>query len=435
MFGAERSAWIVLAFSSYGGAAPVVRGTNAAAHDRCRFDTPSPILRTMRFPHLPTASLAALALAGSSFAQSQPAVIVRIENLAPDAGTFLTPLWVGFQDGSFDLYDTGALASALPFAGSFALERMAEDGDLATLITDFATLQPGGPQGVIRSNGAMPPIAPGASVARLFQVDPSVDRYFSYASMVLPSNDAFIANANPKASELFNAQGAFVGNSFVVSGTQVRDAGTEVNDELPATTAFFGQQTPDTGVATSDPIAVHPGFAAPNQGGILADPMFANADFTQPGYELLRVSFTEVDRGGFFQFGGILDASQAVAATPVSSAGVGTTLVRLDGASNQLQVVAAIANLTGPITVAHLHVGRAGENGPVVLDLTPFIVPNGNGGTIQSRFLAAALTGPFANEADAFGALLAEAATGGIYLNVHTAQNPGGEVRAQLRTF
>ena len=101
-----------------------------------------------------------------------------------------------------------------------------------------------------------------------------------------------------------------------------------------------------------------------------------------------------------------------------------------------MQVLATVDGLTGPITVAHLHVARAGETGPVVLDVTPFVTPNGpNGGTIQARFDASALTGPFAAEADPLGAFLAEAVTGGIYLNVHTAANPDGEVRAQLRSF
>lgn len=32
-------------------------------------------------------------------------VRVTVENLSPDAGTFLTPAWVGFHNGEFDLYD------------------------------------------------------------------------------------------------------------------------------------------------------------------------------------------------------------------------------------------------------------------------------------------------------------------------------------------
>ena len=57
------------------------------------------------------------------------------------------------------------------------------------------------------------------------------NRFFSYASMVIPSNDAFIASADPTAHAVFDELGNFVGGSFVVYGSRVRDAGTEVNDE------------------------------------------------------------------------------------------------------------------------------------------------------------------------------------------------------------
>lgn len=36
---------------------------------------------------------------------AQTQVIVNIENLAPQQGTFLTPVWVGFHNGNFDIYD------------------------------------------------------------------------------------------------------------------------------------------------------------------------------------------------------------------------------------------------------------------------------------------------------------------------------------------
>ena len=57
-------------------------------------------------------------------------VQVTIENLAPADGNFLTPAWVGFHDGTFDVYDLGAPASA-------ALERLAEDGNTEPLSDGF----------------------------------------------------------------------------------------------------------------------------------------------------------------------------------------------------------------------------------------------------------------------------------------------------------
>jgi len=55
----------------------------------------------------------------ASHPSNMTSVTVTIENLAPMGGTFLTPVWVGFHDGGFDLYDNGAAVSA-------ELERLAE---------------------------------------------------------------------------------------------------------------------------------------------------------------------------------------------------------------------------------------------------------------------------------------------------------------------
>ena len=42
-------------------------------------------------------------------------------------------------------------------------------------------------------------------------------------------------------------------------------------------------------------VQLHPGFHPPGSGGILDDPMFANADFTQPGYQVARVRVEQVN--------------------------------------------------------------------------------------------------------------------------------------------
>lgn len=212
-------------------------------------------------------------------------VRVTIENLAPETGTFLTPFWVGFHNGTFDVYDSGAPASA-------ALERLAEDGNTAPLSADFAASGAGAVDATIL--GPAGPIAPGEVATMTFNLDPlaAVNRFFSYASMVIPSNDAFVGSASPNAHAVFDELGNFVGGSFVIYSSRVRDAGTEVNDEVPANTAFFGQAMPDTGVVEGGVIRTHDGFLPAGSGGILDDPMFAGADFTQPGYEIARITLS-----------------------------------------------------------------------------------------------------------------------------------------------
>ncbi len=216
-------------------------------------------------------------------------VRVTIQNLAPATGTFLTPLWVGFHDGTFDTYDLGSPASP-------AIERIAEDGDSQQLFASFKANAVGGIDSEIFGAGAPPVFDPGESASITFILDQNspLTRYFSYASMIIPSNDAFIANGDPMAHPIFDPGGKFLGADFIVLGSAVRDAGTEVNDELPQNTAFFGQAIDNTGVVENGVITIHPGFNSPGSGGILDAAKFAGADFKLDGYQIARITVSLV---------------------------------------------------------------------------------------------------------------------------------------------
>lgn len=180
-------------------------------------------------------------------------VTVKVENLSPEGGLYFTPVWVGFHDGSFDLYDMGAAASA-------GVERFAEDGDFATLRTEFSAF--GGLDDVLvnpEGFAGAPVFDPGMSTHQVFDLSPTEHTYFSYGTMIIPSNDAFIANGNPMAHQLFDNDGEFTGPiSFVVYGAEVLDAGTEANTESDA--AFLNQSAPNTGESTNERVSLHPGF-------------------------------------------------------------------------------------------------------------------------------------------------------------------------------
>jgi hypothetical protein len=69
--------------------------------------------------------IAATIAAGSTLAMASTAtantlVKVTIENLSPSNGLVITPLWVGFHDGTFDTFNLGSPATA-------SLERLAEE--------------------------------------------------------------------------------------------------------------------------------------------------------------------------------------------------------------------------------------------------------------------------------------------------------------------
>jgi hypothetical protein len=78
--------------------------------------------------------------------------------------------------------------------------------------------------------------------------------------MIIPSNDFFIANGNEQAHSIFDQEGNFIGADFIVFGTNVLDAGTEENDEIPANTAFFGQMAPNTGNPENGVVQLAQGF-------------------------------------------------------------------------------------------------------------------------------------------------------------------------------
>lgn len=383
---------------------------------------------------LSSIGLMTLAAAPLAFGASIPSVVVTVENQAVERGGFQTPVWGGIHDGTFDLYDRGvALGDRTDneeLISREPVERIAEDGITDAITAEFAQLQLGAPQTTFLAPGG--PLQPGSRSSTTLNIsDPSLQQYFSYASMVIPSNDAFVANGSPLAHKIFDDNGRFVAEDFIVAGSEVLDAGTEVNDELAGNTAFLNQAAPNTGVDENGVITLSTGFAAPGTltypDGVLNHPAFANADFTAEGARTLQFGFRFVDLGGRVRLNATLSPDQEVAPELVESNASGRAfLTARDG--DQVRVAAFFRGLTGAPVMAHLHLGQAGVNGPVVVDLTPSL----RGNSIIFNIRAANVTGPLAEAEDPFRSLLNELAAGNIYVNIHTAANPGGELRGQV---
>jgi len=87
---------------------------------------------------------------------------------------------------------------------------------------------------------------------------------------------------------------------------------------------------------------------------------------------------------------------------------------------NEFEFYVLHDSLSGPVSGAHFHNAAAGTNGPVVIDLTDDISPVGN-----------FISGTRPLSLDIFNSLL----KGDYYINLHTAANPGGEVRGQAYKF
>lgn len=211
---------------------------------------------------------------------------VIVENLAPTNGATLTPVWVGFHNGQFDNYNRGEVIPA-------GFEALAEDGNTAEVSAQFASSGFGAVDGTLGGS----PFGPTGIASGFFTVN-STDanaRYFNYASMIVPSNDTWIANGNPLARQVFDDSGNFTPLDFIVAGSSAVDAGTEVNDEIPANTAFFGQQTPNTGTDENGVVTGATGLQPAGSGGILDDPRFANANYVD--YDVARIVVTELNSG------------------------------------------------------------------------------------------------------------------------------------------
>ena len=222
------------------------------------------------------------------------ALRISFKNTSAPGGTALTPLFVGFHDDSFDLYDLGQAASP-------GLEALAEDGNNAVVAGEVAAADADAQTtNVVGDRG---PVAAGETASTIINVNGASNGFASFGSMVLPSNDAFIGTAN--AVQLFDAAGNFKGESTTVfTGASVRDAGTEENTEQDA--AFINQTGPNTGVIEGGVVTNHPGFngsvgnpggeqtilGGTNAFGELIDPVAA--DFTLPGAQIAEVHINTV---------------------------------------------------------------------------------------------------------------------------------------------
>jgi hypothetical protein len=228
-------------------------------------------------------------VAGLSAQADVVPVTFTVTNLQPANGNNLAPMSFMAHTGSFDWFNSGQ-------PGSEAVQRLAEDGENAQLLA-MGTQSPSfGVAGHTPGGGIMP--GESRTVTLMLDTADPLHRFFSYGAMFVPSTDAFIANDNPMAFPLFDAGGNLIqrvgATAIIVDGpTGVWDAGTEVNDEVPANVPGLGQVAPNTGPAETNVVRLHPGFmGSVRLGGSIGAILAAHpgADFTAPGALVARIT-------------------------------------------------------------------------------------------------------------------------------------------------
>jgi len=113
------------------------------------------------------------------------------------------------------------------------------------------------------------------------------------------------------------------------------------------------------------------------------------------------------------KFKATLDAKSEV--PPNASAGTGTADIDYDPATKKLSWKVTYSGLSGPATAAHFHgPAEVGKNAGVAV-----AIPN-------------ATSSPAEGSATLTDAQAADLEAGKYYVNVHTKDNPGGEIRGQV---
>ena len=97
------------------------------------------------------------------------------------------------------------------------------------------------------------------------------------------------------------------------------------------------------------------------------------------------------------------------------SAGTGSLQAHVNKDTRLFNWTVTYSGMTGPLTGGHFHgPAMAGSNGPVVV---PF---------------SGSLASPISGSATLSDAQMADLMAGKWYVNLHTAANPGGEIRGQV---
>lgn len=384
-------------------------------------------MKILRFPGRSAALAAALALAvgvgtGAVQAQVGPSdYTVTVENLM--TGQPISPPVFATHDKTVSLFALGGAAST-------DIEAVAEDGDQTALVTSLLAnpavtdvFDVGEPLTLLNTT------AGAFEDAATFTITASPGDRLSFVGMLICTNDGFMGlNGLPMPK---SGNRVFWANAY--------DAGTEDNTEVsedmadPCTdlgpSALPGD--PDgninAGVDTTPhgPIALHPGI-----GGA--------GELSTTGHDwLLPVVRVTVTRDGpsatkfIARLAGVSEVRNVEGDRGVNSPARGVAAFQLSPSGTEVTFKLA-AFFMVDVTAAHIQKALPDDNGAIVANLFTGPTTDVVQGTIAEGVIDVGdLVGSLSGD---FGQFLADMRSGALYVNVHTAVNPAGELRGQVGT-
>ncbi len=115
----------------------------------------------------------------------------------------------------------------------------------------------------------------------------------------------------------------------------------------------------------------------------------------------------------------------------VDTKATGQVKLQLSRDESELHFKLIVANIEN-VFASHIHMAPAGVNGPVVVGLYGGpVLDRANGVLAEGTITSSDLTGPLAGMS--LSDLVTAINEGNTYVNVHTTQNPPGEIRGQIK--
>lgn len=106
---------------------------------------------------------------------------------------------------------------------------------------------------------------------------------------------------------------------------------------------------------------------------------------------------------------------------PVETNGTGVGMATIDRDQSNVHFMMVVSGLSAAIDAAHFHEGRPGTNGGVIFNLTPFLTSVGGAYGYWTE-----------NDMAPFNTHAAKFRMNNVYVNVHTATFPSGEIRGNV---